>query len=48
MSKLMRSRGYIASSMPDDEGVRRYVKRLLGGAAAGAVRALRGHAAERV
>jgi len=48
MSKLMRGRGYIASSMPDDEGVRRYVKRLLGGAVAGAVRALRGHAAERV
>lgn len=48
MGKLMRGRGYIATSAPDDEGVRRYVKRLIGGAAASAVRAFRGHAAERV
>ncbi len=48
MGRLMRSRGYVASAMPDDEGVRRYVKRLIGGAAAGAARALRSHAAERV
>jgi acetyltransferase len=48
MDKLMRGRGYIPSKAPDDEGVRRYIKRLLGGAAAGAARALRGHAAERV
>ncbi len=48
MDKLMRGRGYIASRAPDDDGVRRYIKRLLGGAAAGAVRALRGHATERV
>ncbi len=48
MGKLMRGRGYIATSAPDDEGVRRYIKRLIGGAAAGAVRAFRGHAAERV
>jgi acetyltransferase len=48
MGKLMRGRGYIATSAPDDEGVRRYIKRLIGGAAAGTVRAFRGHAAERV
>ena len=48
MGKLMRGRGYIATSAPDDEGVRRYIKRLIGGAAAGSVRAFRGHAAERV
>ncbi len=47
MTRLMRSRGYIAMAA-DDEGVRRYVKRLLGGAAAGAARALRGQATERV
>jgi hypothetical protein len=34
-------------SAPDDEGVRRYVKRLVGGAASSAARALRGHATER-
>jgi hypothetical protein len=44
----MRGRGYAATSAPDDEGVRRYVKRLIGGAAAGSVRAFRSHAAERV
>ena len=48
MDKLMRGRGYVPSRAPDDEGVRRYIKRLLGGAAAGAVRALRSHATERV
>ena len=47
MGKLMRGRGYVAVSSPDDEGVRRYVKRLLGGVAAGAVRALRVQATER-
>jgi acetyltransferase len=47
MGKLMRGRGYVAVSSPDDEGVRRYVKRLLGGAVAGAVRALRVQATER-
>jgi len=47
MGRLMRGRGYIATSAPDDEGVRRYIKRLLGGAASGALRALRGHATER-
>ena len=47
MGKLMRGRGYIAMSAPDDEGVRRYVKRLVGGAASSAARALRGHATER-
>jgi len=47
MGRLMRGRGYLATSAPDDEGVRRYVKRLIGGAPIGAVRALRGHATER-
>jgi acetyltransferase len=47
MGKLMRGRGYIATAAPDDEGVRRYVKRLLGGGAAGVARTLRGHATER-
>ncbi|MCU0764987.1 MAG: bifunctional acetate--CoA ligase family protein/GNAT family N-acetyltransferase, partial [Burkholderiaceae bacterium] len=48
MGRLMRGRGYIARSAPDDEGVRRFTKRLLGGAAASAARAFRGHAVERV
>jgi acetyltransferase len=47
MGKLMRGRGYIATSAPDDEGVRRYIKRLIGGAAASVARAQRGHATER-
>jgi len=32
MGKLMRGRGYIATHAPDDEGVRRYIKQLVGGA----------------
>ncbi len=47
MTRLMRSRGYMAAATEED-GVRRYVKQLLGGAAAGAARALRGQAIERV
>jgi acetyltransferase len=47
MTRLMRSRGYVATAAPDDEGVRRYVKRLIGGAAVSAARALRGLATER-
>jgi acetyltransferase len=46
MGKLMRGRGYIAMSAPDDEGVRRYVKRLIGGGS-GAVRAQRGYSLAR-
>jgi len=48
MDKLMRGRGYVAGRAPDDDGVRRYLKRLLGGAAASAARTFRGHATERV
>jgi acetyltransferase len=48
MARLMRGRGYLATAAPDDDGVRRFVKRLVGGAALGVVRAQRGHATERV
>jgi phage terminase large subunit GpA-like protein len=38
---------WIFPRAPDDEGIRRYVKRLLGGGASAAVRAMRSHATER-
>jgi acetyltransferase len=44
MGRLMRGRGYLATSAPEDEGVRRYIKRLIGGGGAGAVRSQRGYA----
>lgn len=47
MGRLMRGRGYIATAAPDDEGVRRYVKRLNGGGASAAARPMRGLSSER-